>query len=141
MISDELKNIVDTISEQGKMSFFDGVTEEQITRFEEENNVKLPTQYREWLTFSDGGECFLPAGVQFYGIEHKPIIDVNSADCPDDKYIVIGALSTGDPILCERDGEKISIYNLEGRRIEEDEAYEDFYSFLKDLYDLLGIGE
>ena len=141
MISDKLKNIVDTISEQGKMSFFDGVTEEQITRFEEENNVKLPTQYREWLTFSDGGECFLPAGVQFHGIEHKPIIDVNSADCPDDKYIVIGALSTGDPILCERDGEKISIYNLEGRRIEEDEAYEDFYSFLKDLYDLLGIGE
>ena len=106
MLSDELKNIVDTISEQGKMSFFDGVTEEQITRFEEENNVKLPTQYREWLTFSDGG-----------------------------------ALSTGDPILCERDGEKISIYNLEGGRIEEDEAYEDFYSFLKDLYDLLGIGE
>ena len=35
MISDELKNIVDTISEQGKMSFFDGVTEEQITRFED----------------------------------------------------------------------------------------------------------
>ena len=64
-----------------------------------------------------------------------------SVFCPDDKYIVIGALSTGDPILCERDGEKISIYNLEGGRIEEDEAYEDFYSFLKDLYDLLGIGE
>lgn len=32
-------------------------------------------------------------------------------------------------------------YNLEGGRIEEDEVYEDFYSFLKDLYDLLGIGE
>ena len=139
MLSDELKNIVDKISEQGKMAFFDGVTEELITRFEEENNVKLPTQYREWLTFSDGGECFLP-GVQFYGIEHKPTIDVNSADCPDDKYVVIGALSTGDPILCERDGEKISIYNLEGGRIEEDEVYEDFYSFLSDLYDLLGIG-
>ena len=137
---EKLKNIVDKISEQGKMSFFDGVTEELITRFEEENNVKLPTQYREWLTFSDGGECFLPAGVQFYGIEHKPTIDVNSADCPDDKYVVIGALSTGDPILCERDGEKISIYNLEGGRIEEDEVYEDFYSFLSDLYDLLGIG-
>lgn len=141
MLSDELKNIVDKISEQGKMSFFDGVAEELITRFEEENNVKLPTQYREWLTFSDGGECFLPAGVQFYGIEHKPTIDVNSADNPDEKYIVIGALSTGDPILCERDGEKISIYNLEGGRIEEDEVYEDFYSFLNDLYDLLGIGD
>lgn len=47
------------------MSFFDGVTEEQITRFEEENNVKLPTQYREWLTFSDGGECFCPLAYSF----------------------------------------------------------------------------
>ena len=58
MISDELKNIVDTISEQGKMSFFDGVTEEQITRFEEENNVKLPTQIlKRHATFSP---VFLP---------------------------------------------------------------------------------
>ena len=141
MISEELKSIVDVISNQGKMLFFDGVTEEQINQFEAENNVKLPTQYRAWLMLSDGGECFLPAGVQFYGIEHKPIIDINSVDRPDYKYIVIGALATGDPILCERDGEKISIYNLEGGRIEEDEVYEDFYSFLKDLYDLLGIGE
>ena len=141
MISEELKSIVDVISNQGKMLFFDGVTEEQINQFEAENNVKLPTQYRAWLMLSDGGECFLPAGVQFYGIEHKPIIDINSVDRPDYKYIVIGALATGDPILCERDGEKISIYNLEGGRIEEDEVYEDFYSFLKNLYDLLGIGE
>ncbi len=140
MISKELKSIVDTISNQGKMLFFDGVTEEQISQFEIENHVKLPTQYREWLLFSDGGECFLPAGVQFYGIEHKPVIDANSAERPDDKYVVIGALSTGDPILCEKDGEKISIYNLEGGRIEKDEVYEDFYSFLKDLYELLGIG-
>ena len=73
MISEELKSIVDVISNQGKMLFFDGVTEEQINQFEAENNVKLPTQYREWLMLSDGGECFLPAGVQFYGIEHKPI--------------------------------------------------------------------
>ncbi len=140
MISEELKSIVDTLSEQGKMSFFDGITEEEINRFETENNVKLPAQYREWLMFSDGGECFLPAGVQFYGIEHKPIINANSTDRPDKKYVVIGALSTGDPVLCERNGEKISIYDLEGGRIEEDEVYEDFYSFLKDLYDLLGIG-
>ena len=27
-----------------------------------------------------------------------------------------------------------------GVKIEEDEVYEDFYSFLSDLYDLLGIG-
>ena len=33
MLSDELKNIVDKISEQGKMSFFDGVTEELVNVF------------------------------------------------------------------------------------------------------------
>ena len=44
MISEELKSIVDVISNQGKMLFFDGVTEEQINQFEAENNVRLPTQ-------------------------------------------------------------------------------------------------
>ncbi len=139
MVSDELKIIIEQLQKNGTMAFLEGTTEEQIVLFEQKNKVKLPSQYREWLKLSDGGECFLPAGVQFYGIEHKPIININSIDRPDDRYIVIGALATGDPILCEREGEKISIYNLEGGRIEEDEIYKDFYSFMNDLYDLLGI--
>ena len=140
MISEETKKIVERISAQGKMLFFDGATEEQISQFEVQNNVKLPSQYREWLLFSDGGECFLPAGVQFYGVNHKPLIDADSDDKPDEKYVVIGALATGDPILCEKDGETISIFNHEGGRIEEDEIYEGFYSFLNNLYEILGIG-
>ena len=47
----------------------------------------------------------MPAGVQLYGVSHKPLIDVNDNDRPDDSYIVIGALASGDPILCERKGE------------------------------------
>ena len=62
-------------------------------------------------------------------------------DRPTEEYIVIGALATGDPILCERTGERISIYNLEAGRIEEDEIYEDFFAFLEDLYELLGLDE
>ena len=92
------------------------------------------------MVFSDGGEFFLPAGIQLYGIEHKPVIDVNNNDRPSDKYIVIGALASGDPILCEKDGDKIAIYNQETGRIEDDEIYDDFMAFLSDLYDLLGIG-
>ena len=57
-----------------------------------------------------------------------------------DNYIVIGALATGDPILCKKKGEQISIYNHEAGRIEEDEIYQNFYAFLSDLYELLGIG-
>lgn len=140
MISDELKNIVDQLNKQGKMCFLDGASEEQIALFEKESKIKLPLKFKEWLLFTDGGECFLPAGIQLYGVAHKPLIDVNYDDKPDDKYIVIGALSSGDPILCEKSGEQISIYNHEAGKIESDETYADFYAFLNDLYELLGIG-
>ena len=140
MISEELKVIVDKFKEQGKMNFLEATTEEKISEFEKEHSVELPEKYKEWLLFSDGGEFFLPAGIQLYGVENKPVIDVNNNDRPSDEYVVIGALASGDPILCEKAGEKIAIYNQEAGKIEDDEIYDDFIAFLNDLYDLLGIG-
>mgnify|MGYP007088097297 CR=1 FL=1 len=93
------------------------------------------------MLWIQNGELFLPAGVQFYGVAHKPIIDVDENDRPDEKYIVIGALASGDPVLCEKLGEKISIYDHETGSIDDELIYNDFYAFLNDLYDLLGIGE
>ena len=83
--------------------------------------------------FSDGGEFFFPAGIQLYGIEHKPLIDVDKNDRPSEDYIVIGALASGDHILCGKDGERIAIYNQEAGIIEDDEIYDDFIAFLNDL--------
>ena len=140
MISEELKAIVDKLKEQGKMNFLPETSEEKVTSFEKENSVKLPEKYKEWLLFSDGGELFLPAGVQLYGIEHKPLIDVNDNSRPSEDYVVIGALASGDPILFKKDSEKIAIYNQAAGRIEDDEIYDNFVAFLNDLYDLLGIG-
>ena len=140
MVSEELKKILDIIAKQGKIHFLEGATEEKILAFENENGITLPVQYREWLSYADGGEFFLPAGVQFYGVAHKPMIDVNDNDRPNEDYIVIGALASGDPVLCKKEGEQIAIYNHEGGRIEEDEVYQNFYAFLSDLHDLLGIG-
>lgn len=127
-------------NEQGEMNFCKETTENKILEFEKEYNIKLPAKYKEWLLFSDGGEFFLPAGIQLYGIENKPTIDVDNNDRPSEEYIVIGALASGDPILCEKAGEKIAIYNQEAGRIEDDEIYDDFIAFLNDLYNLLGIG-
>ena len=141
MISDELKEIVDQFKEQGKMNFLEAATEEQISKFEEENEIQLPSKYKEWLFFSDGGEFFLPAGLQMYGVVHKPIIDTDDNDIPDDSYTVIGALASGDPIMFKKDSQQIVIYNREAGTVEEDEIYEDFIAFLKDLYEFLGIGE
>lgn len=140
MISDELKKIVDKFNEQGRMVFLPETTCNKISDFENENNITLPLEYKRWLCFSDGGEFFLPAGIQLYGIEHMPIINVNDDNRPSKDYIVIGALSSGDPILFEKGTEKIAIYNKEAGTIEHDEVYDNFFEFLKDLYDFLGIG-
>lgn len=111
MISEELKAILDKFKEQGKMNFLDETTKEKILAFEKENAITLPSKYKEWLLFSDGGELFLPAGVQLYGIEHKPVIDVNDNSRPSDDCIVIGTLASGDPIRYKKGSEKIAIYN------------------------------
>lgn len=140
MLSNELKDIIDRLNMQGKMYFPDGATAEQISAFENEHSIKLPLQFKEWLLFTDGGECFTPAGVQLYGVAHKPMIDIDDNDRPSEKYIVIGALASGDPILCQKSGEEISIYNHGAGRIEDDETYIDFFSFLNDLNELLGVG-
>lgn len=141
MVQDELKKLVELFQKQGKMNFIAGTTKEKLTNFEKENAIILPQKYKEWLLFSDGGELFLPAGVQLYGVEHKPLLNVNSDIRPSDEYVVIGALASGDPILFKKGSEEITIYNLEGGKIEDDEKYPDFVAFLKDLYSLLGIGE
>ena len=140
MISDELKTIVDKLKEHDNMILPDGATEDQIAAFEKERGITLPAKYKEWLLAIDGGELHLPGGIQLYGVAHKPIIDVDDKDRPSDNYIVIGTLAMGDPILCEKTGERISIYNHEAGVIEDDETYPDFFSFMNDLDGILGIG-
>ena len=141
MASKKLKLVLERIAEQGIMSFNEGATKKQIKEFEKEAGLVLPAKYKEWLLLSDGGYFFIPAGVQMYGVAHKPCIDVKDDDRPNESYAAIGVLSTGDPILYKKGSEQISIYNHEAGAIENDEQYEDFYAFLEGLYELLGIGE
>ena len=141
MISNELKDIIESLKKQGQMDFIAAATEEQLSDFEEKHDFSFPSKYREWLLFSDGGECYLPVGVQFYGVAHKPLIDVDDNNRPDDSYVIIGGLPNGDPILIKKDAETVAIYNQEAGRIEDDEVYNNFFTFLNDLYSILGIGE
>ena len=139
MISDELQKIINEFEQKGRMLFEEGTTEEQIEQFEKEHNVQLPTKFKEWLLFSDGGYLFTPAGLQIYGITHKPLLDVDYNDRPSDNYIVIGTLCYGDPILCEKNGEKVCIYNHESGIIEDNELFSDFFTFLNNICRLIGI--
>ena len=139
MVSDELKIIIENLNKKGEMSFLEGATKEQIDSFEKKHDIELPSEYREWLLFSDGGEFYTPVGFQLYGVAHKPVLDTEYDDRPNNNYIVIGALPSGDPVLCEKTKEQISIYNHEEGIIEEDETYTGFFSFLSDLSNILGI--
>ena len=124
---------------QGQMAFVDGVTKDQIAAFEKENSVVLPDTYKEWLLFSDGGEFFLPAGAQLYGVNHKPLIDTNDDRRPSDNYVVIGSLSSGDSILYEKGSERIFIYDHESGAIADGESYDDFIDFVADMQNLFEI--
>ena len=131
MLCNELNGIIDYLKSRDDMRFLQAATKEQIHKFETEKGVNLPSKYKEWLLFSDGGECFSPDGIQLYGVAHEPVIDV---DNPIDNYIVIGALASGESILCGKSGEIISIYNFDTGVIE-GESYSDFSVFLKRLDD------
>ena len=137
----DAKEIAKLLNQQGDMNYIDGATEEQISTFEKEKGFRLPTKFKEWLLFSDGGNVFLPAGLQLYGVEHKPIINVEDKDKPSDDYIVIGRMAWGEPVVFKKGEEEIAIYDHEAGEIDDDARYEDFYAFMKGLYDLLGIGE
>ena len=141
MDMNQAKEIAELLQKQGEMNFLDGTTEETISTFEKEKKISLPQKYKEWLLFSDGGNIFLPAGVQLYGIGHKPFINIEDKDRPDDDYIVIGRMAWGEPVVFKKGEEEIAIYDHETGKIDDDVRYEDFYVFLKGLYDLLGIGE
>lgn len=138
-MSSEPEAVADLLRSQGQMAFMEPTTETAIDAFEAEHDLRLPAQLKQWLLVSDGGDFFLPAGFQLRGVAHQPQIDVDDPDRPDDNYVVIGALSTGDPVLWERSSDRISIYNREAGRIEADESFADFFTFLKDLAAVVGI--
>ena len=134
MLCDELTNAMIKLKKQGKIFLKEGASEEQIADFERKNAISLPEKYREWLRYSDGGEFFPPAGIQLYGVAHRPVIDVDEDDRPNDDHIVIGALSDGEPILCEKEGDRILIFDHETGQIDEEQIYRDFFTFLNDMY-------
>lgn len=134
-----MKNVLSRLKKQGNMSFVPAASLSEVEIFEKKNDIKLPLRFKEWLLASDGGELFLPAGIQLYGVSHKPLINITDIDRPNERFVVIGALSSGDPIIFEKGKETISIYNREAGRVESDEVFADFAAFIRQLKSTLGI--
>lgn len=137
----DYSRLIEELEQLGKHRLFENAKEEEIELFENTNKTILPKNYKAWLKLTDGGELFLPAGLQLYGVVHTPTIDVNNDDRPDENYVVLGALASGDPILFRKGTEQICIYNHTAGRIEADEVYDNFYAFLSDLKEIVNIEE
>ena len=74
MISEEIKALFDQLQEREDMKFLEAASDEQIKNFEKEHEVSFPAKYREWLLLCDGGELYLPAGVQFSALLTIPLL-------------------------------------------------------------------
>ena len=138
----DYKNILQRMHQQFQsmpnMSFQPPAQPDAIRRFEAASHITLPTAFRQWLEISDGGELFLPGGVQLYGAAHKPLLD--PSDRIDGSGVIIGRMAFGDPIIFQEGSETVAIYNQEAGRIEPDEVFDDFCVFLWELKQTLGIG-
>lgn len=139
MFSDNLEQVVTRLQGQDLMRFPEPATDDQITLFEKQHGVFLPELFKEWLKFSDGGELYLPASVQFYGVAHKPVIDITDNERPDDSYIVVGALASGDSVLFRKGEDRFYIYEHASQKPDM-YVYDDFPALLNALCILLGRG-
>jgi len=117
-----------TATDEYAMEFSPGVTNDEISQFEQENNLTFPDQVKEWLIFADGC-CLFNTTVQLYGIAHKPYMEMISKGISED-YIQIGVFSFGEPICISRNSQKIVQY---GETLIE---YADFKAFLETVVDI-----
>ena len=110
--------------------FEDAVSEEEMTKWEEENGAKIPESYKEWLRFT--GDCVIRThSAWFWGPK-----DFNSVGVPED-YVVIGSLIGDGEIVCfsKSTGKIIDLF--EG----EEEIYDSFEDVLDGVIDHIDEGK
>lgn len=103
--------------------FMEPATEEEIVKWEEESNVKMPEDYKEWLKLTKTCQmCSTIASLIFPQTKQPDFL-------PDD-YVLIGYVVGDGEVLCfsKSTGEYITYF--EGKV---DEEYNDLISFLKDI--------
>ena len=79
--------------ELGRTYFNEPVSDEKMTRWEEENGVKIPESYKEWLRFTE--KCMIDGTTaNFWGPD-----EFNSNYVPED-LVVIGEMIGDGEVVC-----------------------------------------
>lgn len=106
------------LKNKDKMILYRGVTNECISKYESNNKMYIPDEYKSWLKFSNGGELFVP-GTILFGIEsdvspidqEKTLRYANRSEIRKRmfsiplSYLVVGKLNFGDFICIDLNNE------------------------------------
>lgn len=129
-IEELLKWCKEAEAEYGENSsyFEEPVSEQEMTDWEEENGVKIPESYKEWLRFT--GKCRIVSNTAtFWGPEkfHSDIVPKN--------LIIIGEIIGDGEVVCfsKETGEFVRFF--EGK---ENGIYQDFKGLLNEIMRMLG---
>ena len=106
------------LKNKDKMILYRGVTNECISKYESNNKLYIPDEFKSWLKFSNGGELFVP-GTILFGIEcdvspidqKKTLRYANPSEIRKRmffiplSYLVVGKLNFGDFICIDLNNE------------------------------------
>lgn len=111
--------------ELGRTYFNNGILEEKITKWEEENGVSIPKSYKDWLRFSE--ECQIDGNTAtFWGPDR-----FNSNYVPED-LVVIGEVIGDGEVVCFSKSKGEFVNYFEGSKKNE---RKNFAELLEDIID------
>lgn len=114
--------------ELGRTYFNEPVSEEKMTRWEEENGVKIPESYKEWLRFTE--KCMIDGTTaNFWGPD-----EFNSDYVPED-LVVIGEMVGDGEMVCfsKESGEFVGYFE---NKI--NERFNGFSEVIKEILRMMG---
>ena len=133
--------IIQRLLETGaEMDFVNGANERDIALYEQSKGFKLPSDYREWLLFSNGGEIFVP-GTQFFGVDtvsNYSLVNQNSKEIRSifslaNFLLIIGRMNFGDLLCIDLNTNEIVQWDHETD--EEFLRWSGFFAFLSEEID------
>lgn len=132
-LKDEIEELLqlcekkETDGELGKTYFEDGISEKELSDWEEKNGVKIPESYKEWLRFTK--ECRIDGNTATFWGPDK----FHSNYVPED-LIVIGEMVGDGEVVCfsKENGDFSTFFEGKGKKLNT------FTAIVNDVISVLG---
>lgn len=117
---DKIQELCRELEGVDRSFFSEPIKEEDINKWEEDNDVIIPKQYKEWLMFS--GKCDILGTVASFYMPRK------SETIPEGFYVIGDLMGDGEKLCISDDGHRIVSFN---------HGEEEEYSMFSDVLDMI----